>query len=234
MVIPFLPFVGLTVAALVKQVVIDYTAGMAKKKLSQSFLIERLDKKMERKFGKDFLKKKLNKENLEEVRQIIHEELSAFSPGKDLDQLIVNSAQKLSDEHQEILVKLDSVENLLQKISIPLAYSLAKESKEEIPEELLSGLLEGSIKGQDSSQKVLRELTEDEQIPKEALNNVKEFLFINQMSTEGKNEITQLVEKFTNTPDEINSLSTLMEISNILKQGAYLGKPSLTYHWLRW
>ncbi len=216
MVIPFLPFVGLTVAALVKRVVTDYTAGMAKKKLSQSFLIERLDKKMERKLGKNFLKKKLNKENLEEVRQIIHEELGAFSPGKDLDQLIVNSAQKLSDEHQEILVKLDSVESLLKKISIPLAYSLSKESKEEIPEELISGLLEGSILGLDSSQKVLLELTEDEQVPMGALDNVKEFSFINQINIEGHSEISQLVKKFTNTPEEINSLSTLMEISNLL------------------
>ena len=137
MVAPFLPFIGLTVAALVRQVVTDYTANMAKKKLAKSFLVTRLDNKMETKLGKDFLKKKLNNENLEEVRQIIHEELAAYSPRKDLDQLIVNSAQKLSDEHQQILTKLDNVESLLEKISIPLAYSLAKESEEEFPEDLL-------------------------------------------------------------------------------------------------
>ncbi|GAG08045.1 unnamed protein product, partial [marine sediment metagenome] len=131
MVAPLIAFAGLTVAALVKQVVADYTANMAKKKLAKSFLIERIDKKVEKKLGKDFLKEKLNDNNMEEVRQVIHEELAAYSPRKDLDQLIINSAQKLSDEHEQILTKLDSVESLLQKISIPLAYSLAKESEEE-------------------------------------------------------------------------------------------------------
>lgn len=219
MVAPLIAFAGLTVAALVKQVVADYTANMAKKKLAKSFLIERIDKKFERKLGKDFLKEKMNDDNLEEVRQVIHEELAAYSPRKDLDQLIINSAQKLSDEHEQILTKLDSVENLLQKISIPLAYSLAKESEKEVPEELLSGLLEGSLQGQDSSQKVLAELTEEKHVPSEILVTLKEFEFIKKINTEGETEISRLVKKFTNTRGEINSLSTLMDISALLVGG---------------
>ena len=216
MVAPFLPFVGLTIFALVRQVVTDYTASMAKKKLAKSFLIERLDSKIEKKFGQDFLKKKLNNENLEEIRHIIHEELAAYSPRKDLDQLIVNSAQKLSDEHQQILTKLDNVESLLEKISIPLAYSLAKESEEEFPQELLGGLLEGSLQGHNSSKKVLNELTGEKKIPKEVFNTLKEFEFIERVNTVGENEISRLVKKFTNDPEEINSISTLMEISTLL------------------
>ena len=216
MVVSFLPFVGLTVFALVRQVVTDYTASMAKKKLAKSFLIDRIDRKMETKFGKDFLKRKLNPENLEEVRKIIHEELAAYSPRKDLDQLIINSAQKLSDEHQQILAKLDNVESLLQKISIPLAYNLSKESQEEIPEELLTGIIEGSLQGHGSSQKVLSELTEENQVPSNVFDSLNEFKFINRVNTEGENEITRLVEKFTNARGEINSLSTLLEISTLL------------------
>ncbi len=189
---------------------------MAKKKLAKTFLIDRLDNKMEKKFGKDFLKKKLNPDNLEEVRKIIHEELAAYSPRKDLDQLIVKSAQKLSDEHQQILTKLDNVESLLQKISIPLAYSLTKESQEEIPEELLSGIIEGSLQGHGSSQKVLTELTDENQIPKDVYTPLKEYEFIKGVSTVGETEITRLVKKFTNTRDEINNLSTLMDISTLL------------------
>jgi len=216
---PFLPFVGLTVFALVRQVVTDYTASMAKRKLAKSFLIERLDSKIETKFGKDFLKKKLNNENMEEIRQIIYEELSAYSPRKDLDQLIINSAQKLSDEHQQILIKLDNVESLLEKISIPLAYSLVKESIEEIPEELLSGLLDGSLQGHDSSQKVLTELTEEKQVSSDVFNTLKEFEFIKRVNTEGEMQISRIVQKFTNSSDEINSLSTLMDISTLLVGG---------------
>ncbi|UCG01031.1 MAG: hypothetical protein JSW11_15615 [Candidatus Heimdallarchaeota archaeon] len=216
MVVPFLPFVGLTVFALVRQVVTDYTANMAKKKLAKSFLIDRLDSKMEKKFGKDFLKKKLSPDNLEEVRKIIHEELAAYSPRKDLDQLIINSAQKLSNEHQQILTKLDNVESLLQKISIPLAYSLAKESQEEIPEELLIGIIEGSLQGHGSSQQVLSELTVEDQVPTTVYSVLKEFEFIKRVDAVGKNEITQLVKKFTNTREEINDLSTLMDLSTLL------------------
>ena len=64
---------------------------------------------------KYFLKRKLNPENLEEVRKIIHEELAAYSPRKDLDQLIIKSTQKLSDEHQQILTKLDNAPVLHNK-----------------------------------------------------------------------------------------------------------------------
>ncbi|MFX1284897.1 MAG: hypothetical protein ACFFB5_14645 [Promethearchaeota archaeon] len=218
MVAPFLPFVGLTVFALVRQVVTDYTARMTKKKLAKSFLIERIDSKIEAKLGKDFLKKRLNNENLEEIRQIIHEELAAYSPRKDIDQLIVNSAMKLSDEHQQILTKLDNVESLLKKISIPLAYSLAKESEEEIPEELLTGILEGSLQGHESSQKVLTELTEENQVPSDIFTTLKEFEFIKRVNAEGETEISRLVKKFT-TSEEINSLSTLMDISTLLIGG---------------
>ncbi|MFX0015444.1 MAG: hypothetical protein ACFE98_12705 [Candidatus Hermodarchaeota archaeon] len=220
MVGPLVAFAGLTVAALVKQVVADYTANMAKKKLAKSFLIERIDTKLEKKLGKDFLKEKLNDDNMEEVRQVIHEELAAYSPRKDLDQLIINSAQKLSDEHEEILTKLDSIENLLQKISIPFAYTIAKESEREIPEELLSGLLEGSLQGQNSSQKVLSELTDDKHLPSEVLNALKEFEFIKRIHTEGETEISRLVKKFAYTQGEINSLSTLMDISSLLVGGS--------------
>jgi len=215
-VVPFLPFVGLTVFALVRQVITDYTANMAKKKLAKSFLIDRLDKKMEYRFGKNFLKKKLNPENLEEVRKIIHEELAAYSPRKDLDQLIINSAQRLSDEHQQILTKLDNVESLLQKISIPLAYSLSKESQEEIPEELLTGIIEGILQGYGSSQKVLSELTVENQVPSNVFDSLNEFKFIRRINAEGENEITRLVKKFTNARGEINSLITLMDISTLL------------------
>lgn len=217
---PFLPFLGLTVAALVKEVVTSYTAKLAKKKLAKSFLIERLDQKFEKKFGKEFLQQRLSNDNMEEVRKIIHEEIAAYSPNKkDIDQLIVNSIQKLSDEHQQILTKLDNVETLLQKISIPLTYSLIKESEEEIPEELLTGLLEGSLQGHGSSQEVLTELTEEKLVSSEVFNNLKEFEFITRVHAEGETEISRLVKKFTNTPEEINSLSTLMDISNLLVGG---------------
>ncbi len=217
---PVIAFAGLTVAALVKQVVVDYTAGVvknkAKKSLAKSFLIDRIDKKLEKKFGKDFLKEKLNDDNLEEVRKVLHEELAAFSPKKDIDQLIVNSVQKLSDEHQIILEKLDKVESLLEKISIPLAYSITKESDNEIPEELLTGLLEGSLQGQESSQKVLKEITEEKAIPSDVLEYLKDYEFIQRLGEIGDSEISRLVRKFAYTPDEINTLNTLMDISALL------------------
>jgi hypothetical protein len=216
MVIPLLPFIGLTVGSLVRQIIADYTANMAKKKLAKSFLIERIDKKLEKKYGKEFLKNKLSDQYLEEIRNVIHEELSAYSSKKDLDQLIVNSVAKLSDEHQQILNKLDNVESLLEKISIPLAYSLTKESEHAVPEDLLTGLLEGSLKGRDSSNKVLKELTQENQVPSEVSDTLKEYEFIKRVNEASENEITRLVKKFTYKPEEINSLSTLMEISSLL------------------
>jgi hypothetical protein len=216
LVAPLVAFAGLTVAALVKQIVADYTANMAKKALAHSFLIERIDKKLERKFGKNFIKQKLDDEKLEKIRTILHEELSAFSPKKDIDQLIVNSVQKLSDEHQLILAKLDKVESLLEKISIPMAYSLAKESERDIPEELLTGLFEGSLQGHNSSNKVLRELTENNIVPIDVYDGLKSYKFIQHLSKEGDTEINHLVKKFAYSPEEINTLSTLIDISTLL------------------
>jgi hypothetical protein len=217
LVLPFLPFVGLTVAAIVKNVVADYTASMAKKKLAKSFLIERIDSKIEQKFGKGFLKQRLDNDALKKVRRVIHEELSAYSPQrKDIDQLIVNSINKLTNEHQQILTKLTNVESLLQKISIPLSYSLNKETEEGVPEELLTGLLEGSLQGAKSSLKVLTELSEGKEVPTEVFNILKEFEFIREVSSAGETEISKLVKKFKNTPEEINNLNTLLDISSLL------------------
>jgi len=216
LVAPFLAFAGLTAAAFVKQIVADYTAGFARKKLANSFLIERIDNKLEKKFGKEFLKKKLTPDVLEEVRMVIHEELGAFSPKKDLDELIVGSLTKLANDHQAILSKLDNVESLLEKIAIPLAYSMGKESAEEIPEELLTGLLEGSLQGHKVSQKVLNELIAEKRISSDVSEAINEFQFIKRLGESGESEISHLVKKFVYSPEEINNLSTLMDIASLL------------------
>ncbi|NHJ02436.1 MAG: hypothetical protein EAX86_09900 [Candidatus Heimdallarchaeota archaeon] len=216
MVATFLPFIGLTIGALIKQVLADYTADIAKKKLANSFLIERIDDKLEKKLGKDYLKKRLSDHNLELVRKVLHEELSAFSPRKDIDQLVVNSLRALSDEHQEILLRLDNVESLLEKIAIPLSYTARKEFGDEVPEELLSGLLEGSLKGTESSKRVLSELTEKQKIPETLMNTISEYQFLSRITQENETEISRLAKKFSKSPDEINNLSTLMEISTLL------------------
>ncbi len=216
MVAPIVAFAGLTVAALIKQVVADYTANMAKKNIARSYLIERIDNKLEKKLGKDFLKQKLDDNNLEHVRKVIQEELSAYSPNKDIDLLIVNSAQKLSNEHQTILDKLDKVESFLEKISIPLAYSIMKESDREFPEELLTGLLEGTLQGQNTSRKVLNELTEEGAVSQDTIGLLENFKFIKGISDASDKEISRLVRKFAFSPDEINTLNTLMDISALL------------------
>ena len=106
MVAPFIGFAGLTVAALIKAVVAEYTANISRKKIAQSYLVERIDGKLESKFGKDFLKNKLTPDRLKQVREVVHEELGAYSSTRDLDQLITNSLSQLTDEHQQMLVAL--------------------------------------------------------------------------------------------------------------------------------
>ncbi|MFW9778126.1 MAG: hypothetical protein ACFFE8_04665 [Candidatus Heimdallarchaeota archaeon] len=219
MIPPLIAFAGLTVAALIKQIILDSTANMAKKSLARSYLVKRIDTKLEKKYGKNFLKEKLSDVNMEGVREIVHEELSAYLPRKvDVDQLIVNSIQTLSDDHQVILDKLDNVETLLEKISIPLAFRISKSNLEEddIPESLLTGLLEGAIVGKEESQLVLKELTEDQVISKEAAKAIESVKFIQRINRVADTEISRLVRRFTHTPEEINSLNTLMEISALL------------------
>jgi len=213
---PIIAFAGLTVASLIKTVVAEYTANMGRKKLAQSFLVERLDSKLEKKFGKDFLKDKLTPHHLKEVREAIHEELGAYSSTRDLDHLITNSIQNLSTEHQQILAKLERVESLLEKISIPLSYSISKEAEDEVPEELLQGLLEGSILGKQRSGQVLNELIDEKRIPNNTLSSLEKFKFIEKIAAEGEKEMNRIVNKFTSSPEEINSLGTLMDISALM------------------
>ncbi|MHA1443220.1 MAG: hypothetical protein ACTSRJ_01900 [Candidatus Hodarchaeales archaeon] len=216
MVAPIIAFAGLTVASLIKTVVAEYTANMGRQKLAQSFLIERMDSKLEKKFGKDFLKDKLTPHHLKEVREAIHEELGAYSSTRDIDQLITNSLQKLSNEHQQILVKLERVESLLEKISIPLSYFISKEAEDDLPEELLQGLLEGSLLGKQSSDKVLNELIDEKRIPNSTLSSLENFKFIETLVVEGEKEMNRIVNKFISSPEEINSLGTLMDISALM------------------
>ncbi|MCK4848979.1 MAG: hypothetical protein KAT16_08150 [Candidatus Heimdallarchaeota archaeon] len=216
MVTPIIAFAGLTVASLIKAVVAEYTANMGRRKLAQSFLVERVDSKLEKKFGKDFLKDKLTPHHLKEVREAIHEELGAYSSSRDLDQLITNSIQKLSNEHQQILAKLERVESLLEKISIPLSYSISKEAEDEVPEELLQGLLEGSLLGKQKSDQVLNELINEKRIPNSTLSNLENYNFIAKLAVEGETEMNRIINKFTSSPEDINSLGTLMDISALM------------------
>ena len=216
MVAPIIAFAGLTVASLIKTVVAEYTANMGRRKLARSFLVERVDSKLEKKFGKDFLKDKLTPHHLKEVRDAIHEELGAYSSSRDLDQLISNSIQTLSNEHQQILTKLERVESLLEKISIPLSYSISKEAEEEVPEELLQGLLEGSLLGKQRSDQVLNELINEKRIPENTVSSLNNYKFIEKLAVEGEKEMSRIVNKFTSSPEEINSLSTLMDISALM------------------
>ena len=50
MVTPIIAFAGLTVASLIKTVIAEYTANMGRQKLAQSFLVERVDSKLEKKY----------------------------------------------------------------------------------------------------------------------------------------------------------------------------------------
>ncbi|MHA1993693.1 MAG: hypothetical protein ACW97Z_04070 [Candidatus Hodarchaeales archaeon] len=216
MVAPFIGFAGLTVAALIKAVVAEYTANISRKKIAQSYLVERIDGKLEKKFGKEFLKNKLTSDKLKDVREVIHEELGAYSSRRDLDQLITNSLSQLTDEHQQILDKLERVESLLEKISIPLSYSIAKETNEEIPPELLQGLLEGSLQGKQQSEKVLNELVKEYRVPEETLSQLTNYSFVKRITSEGEKEMNRIVERFSTSPQEINNLSTLMDISSLI------------------
>ncbi len=216
MVAPFIGFAGLTVAALIKAVVAEYTANISRKKIAQSYLVERIDGKLESKFGKDFLKTKLTPDRLKQIREVVHEELGAYSSRRDLDQLITNSLSQLTDEHQQILGKLERVESLLEKISIPLSYSIAKETNEEIPQELLQGLLEGRLQGKKQSEKVLNELAEEFRVPDDTITQLENYSFVKQITSEGEKEMNRIVQRFSNSPQEINNLSTLMDISSLI------------------
>ncbi len=216
MVAPFIGFAGLTVAALIKAVVAEYTANISRKKIAKSYLVERIDGKLESKFGKDFLKNKLTPDRLKQVREVVHEELGAYSSRRDLDQLITNSLSQLTDEHQQILDKLERVESLLEKISIPLSYSIAKETNEEIPQELLQGLLEGSIQGKKQSEKVLNELVEEFRVPEDTITQLSNYSFVKRITVEGEKEMNRIVERFSTSPHEINNLNTLMDISSLI------------------
>lgn len=216
MVAPIIGFAGLTVAAFLRQVVGEYTANIARKKLASSYLVDRIDSKIENKFGKGYLKNHLTPNILKEIRVIIHDELGGYSSKRDIDQIINNTVQVLSDEHQQILHKLSSVESLLEKISIPLSYDLTKETSEAVPQELLQGLLEGSLGGKSKSKKILEELMVENHLPREPIENLSQFSFIDQLKQNGEYELQRIVNKFSNSPEEINNLNTLMDISSLM------------------
>jgi hypothetical protein len=213
---PIIGFAGITVAAFLRQVIGEYTAGIAKKKLASSYLVERIDNKIEKKFGKGYLKNHLTPNILKEIRELIHDELGAYSSKRDIDQLINNSVQILSNEHQQILQKLSTVESLLEKISIPWSYDLTKKTSEAVPQELLQGLLEGNLQGKSKSKKILNELIAEKKLPAEPHEDLNQFSFINQITANGEKELRRIVNKFSTTPEEINSLNTLMDISSLM------------------
>lgn len=213
-----LPFVAITVGMLVRQIAVDFTADIAKKQLAQSYLVKRMDKKLKKKFGKSFLSNRLSDTDLDSVRSVLKEELSSYGikEPKEVDSLIVNSLSKLSDEHRIILAKLDNIETLIQKISIPLSFQISKDRGEILPPEMLEGLIEGKIKGNASSKSTFNELINDGEIPSSASEILDKWNFIEQMINYEQSRLESLFKRFTGSSDDINNLHNYLEIGSIL------------------
>ncbi len=210
-----LPFAGLTIGIFLKTVVSKWVLPEAGPKVSD-FLWNRMKKKIEKKTGKNVFNDHLRESNLEDIQKIIQDELSAYGVSREkVDELVFHCLADLENQHSEILTKLDNVENLLEKVVLPLSFQVSLNNPE-VPAALIEKLLHEDIRGNPDSQRVLKEMVEEGTVDTTSVEVVRKYEFLNELIGLENFLFQQFVHALEAGKENFNSLPAYLTIMNIL------------------
>ncbi|MFX1511073.1 MAG: hypothetical protein ACFFCQ_00590 [Promethearchaeota archaeon] len=210
-----LPFVGLTVGVFLKAVISKWVLPEAGPKVSE-FLWNRLKTKIETKTRKNVFNDPLRESNLEDIRKIIQDELSAYGVSREkVDELLFHTLADLENQHTEILNKLENVENLLEKVVLPLSFQITLNNPE-VPSTLIEKLLNEDIRGNPDSQRVLTEMMEEGTVDSSSVEVVRNYEFLNELIGLENFLFQQFVHALEAGKENVNSLPAYLTILNIL------------------
>lgn len=211
------PLAGMTLSLFLRSITSRFLKGQAKDKktVAANFLSDRLRTKVVGRLGKRALKEPLTKGDLPVLREIISEELTAYgATKKQIDQLILTSLQGLSEDHTEIISRLEDMEQLVRKITLPLALRVAG-GGEELPQELLEELMAQKLMGNPSSTRVFEEIVEEQQINGEMTSVLANYSFLEAIREHEQKQLREFLAKGESS-ENLNELNTYLVLSDML------------------
>jgi hypothetical protein len=211
------PLAGMTLSLFLRSITSRFLKGQAKDKktVAANFLSDRLKSKVVGRLGKRALKEPLTKGDLPILREIISEELTAYgATQKQIDQLILTSLQGLSEDHTEIISRLEDMEQLVRKITLPLALRVAG-GGEELPQELLEELMAQKLMGNPSSTRVFEEIVDEQQINGEMTSVLANYSFLEAIREHEQKQLREFLTKGESS-ENFNELNTYLVLSDML------------------
>jgi len=212
-----IPLSTMTLSLFLRSVTSRFIKGSprSKKRIAGDFLTDRLKDKVVGRLGKRALQEPLTKEDLPVLRELISEELKAYgATQKEIDQLITTSLARLAEDHTEILSRLDDMEQLVRKVTLPLALKVAG-GDEDLPMDLLEELMAQKLLGNPSSERVFDEMVEEKQINGEMSSTLANFSFLTAVRDYEQKRVRDYLSK-NKMPEDLNELLNYLTISDML------------------
>ncbi|MFQ5977763.1 MAG: hypothetical protein ACE5OZ_06535 [Candidatus Heimdallarchaeota archaeon] len=211
------PLAGMTLSLFLRSITSRFLKGSSKdkKKIAGNFLTDRLKEKAMEKLGKRALKEPLAEGDLPILREIISKELAAYgATQKEIDSLILTSLNNLAEDHTEIIQKLEDMEQLVRKITLPLALKVAG-GGEELPQDLLEELMAQKLQGNPASEDVFNELVDEQQINGEMTSVLANYSFLEAIKEFEQKQLRDFLIKGESS-ENLNELHTYLVLSDML------------------
>lgn len=211
------PLAGMTLSLFLRSITSRFLKGSSKGKkgIAANFLTDRLKEKAMGKLGKRALKEPLVQDDLPILREIISKELAAYgATQKEIDSLILTSLNNLAEDHTEIIQKLEEMEQLVRKITLPLALKVAG-GGEELPQDLLEELMAQKLQGNPASEDVFNELVDEQQINGEMTSVLANYSFIKAVKEFEQKQLRDFLIKGESS-ENLNELHTYLVLSDML------------------
>ncbi|MFX0115299.1 MAG: hypothetical protein ACFFB3_12190 [Candidatus Hodarchaeota archaeon] len=212
-----IPLAGMTLSLFLRSITSRFLKDSPKDKktIAMGFLTDRLKDKAVKKLGKRALKEPLVQGDLPLLREIISEELIAYgATQREIDSLILTSLQGLSEDHAEIITRLEDMEQLVRKITLPLALRVAG-GGEDLPSELLEELMAQKLVGNPASARVFQELVDEQQINGEMTSVLANYSFLEAVREHEQKQLREFLIKGESL-ENFNELHTYLIIADML------------------
>ncbi|MCE7742306.1 MAG: hypothetical protein GOP50_07575 [Candidatus Heimdallarchaeota archaeon] len=180
------------------------------------FLYKRIRTKFKKNHNKDIEQELVNAETLDEFRDILKEELGPYGvKNKEIDIMILKGVQKLSNDHDIIIDKIDRIEGLIIKLSTNILYE-AQISGSEVPVELNENLFENFLLKDEKSENKINEYIKDGHYSPTLEQTLTKYEPFRQAYSHEILLVERFLRHFEENKNQMNQLAMLSDLWSIL------------------
>ncbi len=180
------------------------------------FLYKRIKSKFKKKHNKDIEKELVTADNLEDFRDILKEELEGYGiQDKEIDIMILKGVQKLSNDHDIIIDKMDKIEGLIIKLTTSILYE-AQITGSEVPIKLSEKLFEKYLTGDEKSKEQIDDYVKDDHYSPKFTQTLNKYEPFRQAYAHENLLVERFLKHFEEDEEQINKLAMLSDLWSII------------------